>query len=47
MCSAKEELGKPKSLALEEKAALKRAEEKLQEGTKSLVEQQKHMKVAD
>ena len=33
-------------MALEEKATLKRAE-KLQEGTKALTEQQKHMKVAD
>ena len=47
MCSTKEELGKLKPTAPEEKAALKRAEEKLQEGTKALTERQKHIKVAD
>ena len=47
MCSAKEELGKLKPTVPEEKATLKRTEEKLQEGTKALTERQKHIKVAD
>ena len=47
MCSAKEELGKLKPTKLEEKAALKRAKKKLQEGTKTLTEWQKHIKVVD
>ena len=47
MCSAKDELGKLKSTAQDEKAALKRAEKKLAEGTKALTEWQKHIKVAD
>ena len=47
MCSAKDELTKLKPTAPEEKAALKRAEERLGEGTKALAERQKHIKVAD
>ena len=47
MCSAKEELAKVKPAVAEEKATLKRAETKLEEGTKALAEQQKHIKVAD
>ena len=47
MCSAKEELSKVKPADPNEKAALKRAETKLSEGTKALAERQKHIKVAD
>ena len=47
MGSAKEELAKLKPTAPEEKAALKKAEEKLNKGTKALAERQKHIKVAD
>ena len=46
MCLAKEELAKVKP-AVAEKAALKRAKTKLEEGTKTLAEQQKHIKVVD
>ena len=47
MGSAKEELMKLKPTAPEEKAVLKKAEEKLNEGTKALAKRQKHIKVAD
>ena len=47
MSSAKDERAKVKPTAPEEKATLKRAEEKLNEGIKALAERQKHIKVVD
>ena len=44
MSSAKDEHAKVKPMAPEEKATLKRAEEKLNEGIKALAERQKHIK---
>ena len=47
MSSAREELAKIKPADPDERAALKKADTKLDEGIKSLIERQKHIKVAD